>query len=90
LPVRRAARAMRDLLRAGLVSAQQRAERTQDGGFRGLASLRQLPAALFGAFNLSKWLRHGRSKAVAPPYAVILHVRIRGGRWVTIVPATTD
>lgn len=68
LPVRRAERAMRDLLRAGLVSTQQRAERTQDGGYRGLASLRQLPAALFGAFNLSKWLRHERSKAAMRRY----------------------
>lgn len=68
LPARRAERAMRDLLRAGLVTAQQRAERTDDGGFRGLASLRQLPAALFGAFGLSKWLRHERSKAVLRRY----------------------
>lgn len=68
LPVRRAERAMRDLLRAGLVTAQQRAQRTEDGGYRGLASLRQLPAALFGAFQLSKWLRHERSKAVMRRY----------------------
>ena len=68
LPVRRAERAMRDLLRAGLVTAQQRAVRTEDGGFRGLASLRKLPAALFGAFKLSKWLRHERSKAVLRRY----------------------
>ncbi|MFP4896697.1 hypothetical protein [Paraburkholderia sp. EG304] len=68
LPVRRAERAMRDLLHAGLVTAQQRAERTEDGGYRGLASLRQLPAALFGAFGLSKWLRHERSKAVMRRY----------------------
>ena len=74
LPVRRAERAMRDLLRAGLVSAQQRAERTQDGGYRGLASLRQLPAALFGAFNLSKWLRHERSKAVMRRYRAAAQV----------------
>jgi hypothetical protein len=63
LPVRRAERAMRDLLRAGLVMAQQRAERTDDGSYRGLASLRQLPAALFGVFQLSKWLRHYRAAA---------------------------
>ncbi len=68
LPVRRAERAMRDLLHAGLVTAQQRAERTEDGGYRGLASLRQLPAALFGAFGMSKWLRHERSKAVMRRY----------------------
>jgi hypothetical protein len=38
---------MRDLLRAGVVTAQQRADRTEDGGSRGLASLRQVPAELF-------------------------------------------
>ncbi|HHV7521264.1 TPA: hypothetical protein ACUNF5_002747 [Burkholderia orbicola] len=68
LPVRRAERAMRDLLRAGLVTAQQRAEKSEGGGYRGLASLRQLPAALFGAFGMSKWLRHERSKAVMRRY----------------------
>jgi hypothetical protein len=61
--LRRAERAMRDLEAAGLVTSQQRCEKTDDGGFRGLASLRQLPAALFGAFGLAKWLRHERSKA---------------------------
>jgi hypothetical protein len=74
LPVRRAERAMHDLQRAGLVTAQQRVERTEDGGYRGLASLRQLPAALFGAFNLSKWLRHERSKAVMRRYRAAAQV----------------
>lgn len=74
LPVRRAERAMRDLLRAGLVTAQQRAEQTEDGGYRGLASLRQLPAALFGAFGMSKWLRHERSKAVMRRYRAAAEV----------------
>lgn len=74
LPVRRAERAMRDLLLAGLVTAQQRAERTEDGSYRGLASLRQLPAALFGAFQLSKWLRHERSKAVMRRYRAAAQV----------------
>ncbi len=68
LPLRRAERAMRDLLRAGLVKAQQRCEQTDDGAYRGLAALRQLPAALFGAFGLAKWLRHERSKAVMRRY----------------------
>ncbi|WP_233217500.1 hypothetical protein [Trinickia dabaoshanensis] len=86
LPVRRAERAMRDLLHAGLVTAQQRAERTEDGSYRGLASLRQLPAALFGAFQLSKWLRHERSKAVMRRYRVAAQVakaereQLRGSR----------
>lgn len=68
LPLRRAERAMRDLLRAGLVKAQQRCEQAEDGAYRGLAALRQVPAALFGAFGLAKWLRHERSKAVMRRY----------------------
>ncbi|WP_323123151.1 cyclic nucleotide-binding domain-containing protein [Burkholderia alba] len=68
LSMRRAERAMRDLMRAGLVNAQQRCEKAEEGGYRGLAALRQLPAALFGAFGLAKWLRHERSKAVMRRY----------------------
>ena len=61
---RRAERAMHDLQMAGLVSTQSRCEKDDAGQYRGLASLRQLPPALFGAFGLGKWLKHERSKAV--------------------------
>ncbi|HEX7906675.1 MAG TPA: hypothetical protein VF534_01100 [Paraburkholderia sp.] len=63
LDVRRAERAMRDLQAAGLTSVRQRFERAEDGNYRGLAATRYMPAALFGAFGLAKWLRHERSKA---------------------------
>ncbi|WP_244115017.1 hypothetical protein [Burkholderia cepacia] len=68
LPLRRAERAMRDLLQAGLVKAQRRCEATEAGGFRGLAALRQLPRELFAAFGLGKWLGHERRRAVLRRY----------------------
>ncbi|MFM0132596.1 hypothetical protein [Paraburkholderia sediminicola] len=63
LDVRRAERAMRDLQAAGLTSVRRRCERAEDGNYRGLAAIRYMPASLFGAFGLAKWLRHERSKA---------------------------
>ncbi len=66
--LRRAERAMRDLQSAGLVRSQQRCELDDAGHYRGLASLRQLPPALFGAFGLAKWLKHERSKAILRRY----------------------
>ncbi|WP_236074782.1 hypothetical protein [Paraburkholderia nemoris] len=68
LGLRRAERAMRDLQSAGLVRTWQRCEQDEAGNYRGLAAIRQLPAALFGAFGLGKWLRHERSKAVLRRY----------------------
>jgi hypothetical protein len=66
--LRRAERAMRDLQSAGLVRSQSRCEKDDAGQYRGLASLRQLPPALFGAFGLAKWLKHERSKAILRRY----------------------
>ena len=63
LDQRRAERAMRDLQAAGLTSVRPRCERAQDGNYRGLAAIKYVPSALFGAFGLAKWLRHERSKA---------------------------
>ncbi|CAE6819602.1 hypothetical protein R69746_05994 [Paraburkholderia aspalathi] len=63
LDQRRAERAMHDLQRAGLTSVRRRCERINDGNYRGLAAIKYLPPALFGAFGLAKWLRHERSKA---------------------------
>jgi hypothetical protein len=63
LDQRRAERAMHDLQSAGLASVRSRCERTEEGAYKGLAAIRYLPAALFGAFGLAKWLRHERSKA---------------------------
>jgi hypothetical protein len=64
LGLRRAERAMADLLRAGLVRSSQRCAKDEAGNYRGLAAIRQLPVALFGALGLGRWLRHERSKAV--------------------------
>jgi hypothetical protein len=63
LDQRRAERAMHDLQKAGLTSVRPRCELINDGNYRGLAAIRYLPPALFGAFGLAKWLRHERSKA---------------------------
>ncbi|MEX3815773.1 hypothetical protein AB3X96_36990 [Paraburkholderia sp. BR13439] len=63
LDQRRAERAMRDLQKAGLTSVRPRCQRSEDGDYRGLAAIRFVPPALFGAFGLAKWLRHERSKA---------------------------
>ena len=63
LDQRRAERAMHDLQKARLTSVRPRCERINDGNYRGLAAIRYLPLALFGAFGLAKWLRHERSKA---------------------------
>lgn len=62
LELRRAERAVSDLRRAGLLGVRPRCERGDDG-YRGLAAIKFLPPALFGAFGLAKWLRHERTKA---------------------------
>ncbi|MCP5449744.1 MAG: replication protein RepA [Gammaproteobacteria bacterium] len=61
---RRAERACRDLRRAGLVNIHPRAQKTEDGHYRGLPAIRGVPEALFQVFGLSKWLQHERDKAV--------------------------
>lgn len=61
------------------VKSQQRCERMSEGGFRGLASLRQLPADLFSAFGLAKWLRHERSKA-SMRHCLATHARTKAER----------
>ncbi|WP_157697736.1 hypothetical protein [Caballeronia calidae] len=63
LDQRRAERAMHDLQAAGLIAVRSRCQREEDGGYKGLAAIRSLPEALFGAFGLAKWLRQERSKA---------------------------
>ena len=61
---RRAERACRDLRRAGLVNIHPRAQKTEDGHYRGQPAIRGVPVALFQVFGLSKWLQHERDKAV--------------------------
>ncbi|WP_322074860.1 Crp/Fnr family transcriptional regulator [Burkholderia cepacia] len=66
LDQRRAERALRDLQAAGLAKVRQQCERieTDDGErFKGHAAIKYLPARLFDAFGLGKWLRHERQRA---------------------------
>ena len=61
---RRAERACRDLRKAGLVNIHPRAQKTEDGHYRGQPAIRGVPEALFQVFGLAKWLQHERDKAV--------------------------
>ncbi|MGS0971562.1 Crp/Fnr family transcriptional regulator [Burkholderia glumae] len=66
LPVRRAERALRDLVRARLVKSRPQCELQVDEQgprYRGLAAIRYLSPALFEQFGLGKWLRHERTRA---------------------------
>ncbi|ALK35150.1 hypothetical protein [Burkholderia plantarii] len=66
LPVRRAERALRDLVTARLVKSRPQCELQVDKQgprYRGLAAIRYLSPALFEQFGLGKWLRHERTRA---------------------------
>ncbi|RXV64140.1 Crp/Fnr family transcriptional regulator [Burkholderia stabilis] len=66
LSVRRAERALRDLVTARLVKSRPQCEvEISDEGprYRGLAAIRYITPALFEQFGLGKWLRHERTRA---------------------------
>ncbi|WP_407712024.1 Crp/Fnr family transcriptional regulator, partial [Burkholderia contaminans] len=66
LSVRRAERALRDLVTARLVKSRPQCEvAVGDEGprYRGLAAIRYVTPALFEQFGLGKWLRHERTRA---------------------------
>ncbi len=63
LGLRRAERACRDLIRAGLLKIHPRVEATAEGGHRGFPAIRRIPAALFKVFGLDAWLQRERDKA---------------------------
>jgi hypothetical protein len=63
LQLRRAERALRDLQAAGVITLKSRCERGEAGDYKGVAAIKSVSAALFGAFGLTKWLAHERSKA---------------------------
>lgn len=66
LPVRRAERALCDLVKARLVKSRPQCELQvdEDGPrYRGLAAIRYVTPALFEQFGLGKWLRHERTRA---------------------------
>ena len=63
LGLRRAERACRDLVNAGILTVHARVEATADGSYRGLPAVREITTALFKVFGLNKWLPHEREKA---------------------------
>ena len=63
LGLRRAERACRDLIHAGILTVHPRVEATADGDYRGLPAVRKITTALFKVFGLEKWLQHEREKA---------------------------
>jgi hypothetical protein len=63
LTLRRAERAYRDLVAAGIVTTYPIAEQQASGDYRGLPAIRTLNHAVFKLFGLSQWLRHEREKA---------------------------
>jgi hypothetical protein len=63
--LRRAERAIADLVAAGLVGVYPIAIETAPGQFVGRAAIRTVNPALFAAFGLGRWLRHERDKASA-------------------------
>ncbi|MBJ9594120.1 Crp/Fnr family transcriptional regulator [Burkholderia seminalis] len=66
LPLRRAERALRDLIRARLIKSRPQCEVQEDQHgvrYRGLAAIKYLTPALFEQFGLGKWLSHERTRA---------------------------
>jgi hypothetical protein len=62
LSLRRAERAMRDIVDAGMLSVHKRAELQDDGSYVGHAAIRVLPPSLFGMFGLEARLEHDRRR----------------------------
>lgn len=62
LSMRRAERAMRDIVDAGLVSVHKRCELQDDGTYIGRAAVRVLPPSFFGLFGLEARLEHDRRR----------------------------
>lgn len=62
LSMRRAERAMRDIIDAGLLGSHQRAELLADGTYRGHAAIRVVPTSFFGLFGLEVQLEHDRQR----------------------------
>jgi len=63
LGLRRAERAIHDLVAAGIVSIHPVAQRLEDCAYKGFAAIRAISRSLFDAFGLGAWLRHEREKA---------------------------
>jgi hypothetical protein len=62
LNLRRAERAMRDLVCGGLLTIYPRCDLQDDGSYIGRAAIRVVPSALFGLFGLEARLEHDRRR----------------------------
>lgn len=62
LSLRRAERAMRDIVDAGLVGVHPRCEIQEDGSYIGRAAIRVVPPSFFGLFGLEERLEHDRRR----------------------------
>ena len=62
LGLRRAERAMRDIVAGGLLVPHPRAERREDGSYGGRAAIRVVPSCVFGLFGLEARLEHDRRR----------------------------
>lgn len=62
LSMRRAERAMRDIVDGGLLAIHRRCEQLADGSFIGRAAIRVIPPELFGLFGLQGRLEHDRRR----------------------------
>lgn len=60
LSLRRAERAMRDIVAGGLISVHRRCEQREDGSYLGRAAIRIVPEAVFGLFGLEAQLAQDR------------------------------
>ena len=65
LGVRRAERAIADLVKAGLITIHPLCQRKADLTFKGYAAIRTISATVFALFGLGRWLPHEREKAAA-------------------------
>lgn len=63
LNLRRAERALADLVTAGLITVHPYCEKLEDGAYKGFAAIRTLDPRFFTIFGLDKWLKHERAKA---------------------------
>jgi hypothetical protein len=62
LSLRRAERAMRDIVTGGLLGVHPRCEQQEDGRYIGRAAIRVVPPSVFGLFGLEARLEHDRRR----------------------------
>jgi hypothetical protein len=65
LTLRRSERAVRDLVRAGLITVHPLCEKLNDTAYKGFAAIRTISSKLFALLGMSRRLRHERERATA-------------------------